>query len=70
MDERTGKAGTCNGATMDGYSQEILAVVAGRETCLMVKPDTDYRDNFRAFDTDLMEWIYVDIGKGFTKTPA
>lgn len=64
------KIETCNGAEMAGYTEERIAVVAGRETHLMVRPNTDYRDHFRAFDTDLMEMITVKPELGLTTMPV
>ena len=43
---------TDNIAVLDGFTQEIYAHNAEYELYLLVKPDTEYDDTFRAWCTD------------------
>lgn len=52
-----------NTAILDGYTREVEAHGRnGREGTLylLVKPDTDFTDNFRAWDMDQQEYITVE----------
>lgn len=49
-----------NGAVLDGYTEQVLAIGPDHELYLLVKPDTDFEDTFRAFDTDNQEWVRVN----------
>lgn len=51
---------TDNVATLKGYTQEVHASSGeGLELHLLVKPDTDFDDHFKAWDCDAQEWLMV-----------
>ena len=49
-----------NGATLAGYTKELIAVGGGYDLHLLVKPDADLDGTFRAFCTDEQEYIRVN----------
>lgn len=51
---------TDNVAVLDGYILEIHASSFKQDLFLLVKPDTDLNDTFKAWDMDNQEYIRVD----------
>lgn len=52
---------TDNVAVLDGYIQEVtLSNDQGLELFLLVKPDADLNDRFKAWDMDQQEFIMVN----------
>ena len=49
-----------NAAVMEGYTREIVLHCAEHSLYLLIKPDTDLDSRFRAYDTDMQEWIAVN----------
>ena len=49
-----------NTATFNGYTREVVASNAALDLFLLVQPDTDFDDTFRAWDTDAQEFIRVN----------
>ncbi len=58
-DERQGMPSD-NAAVMAGYTREVHITNGEYDLYLLVKPETDLDDRFRAWDTDAQEWILVD----------
>lgn len=46
-------------ATREGYTREITVAFGGQELFLLVKPETDLDDEFKAWDTEEQEYIRV-----------
>jgi hypothetical protein len=51
---------TDNVAVLAGYTREVIAMGGGLDLYLLVKPDTDFEDTFKAWDTDNQEFILVN----------
>lgn len=51
---------TDNVAVMEGYTKDVVLENYSAELYLLVKPDTDLGERFRAWDTDNQEWIIVN----------
>ena len=51
---------TDNVAVLDGFTREVIADSDRHTLYLLVKPDTDFDDRFRAWDTDEQEFIFVN----------
>jgi len=51
---------TDNIAVLEGFTVAVEAHNESYELFLLVKPDTDYDDTFRAWDTDAQEFIRVN----------
>lgn len=51
---------TDNIAVLEGFTQEVIAESDAVTLCLLVKPDTDFDDRFKAWDTDCQEWLWVN----------
>lgn len=51
---------TDNVATLQGYTKHVLAFSDQFDLDLLVKPDTDFDDAFKAWDTDAQEFIRVN----------
>lgn len=49
-----------NVAVLDGYTREVHLISDACELYLLVKPDVDLDDTFRAWDMDNQEWIRVN----------
>ncbi len=49
-----------NTAILEGYTREVVAIGGGTDLYLLVKPDTDFGDTFKAWDTDSQEFIRVN----------
>jgi len=49
-----------NHATLKGYTKEILASNGDLDLYLLVQPDADLDDTFKAWDTDAQEWVKVN----------
>jgi len=49
-----------NAAREQGYTRGIVATATDHEMYLLVKPDTDLDDTFRAWDVDAQEYIRVN----------
>lgn len=49
-----------NGAVLAGYTQEISATSGHVDLCLLIKPDTDLDDTFKAWDMCEQEYIRVN----------
>ena len=49
-----------NIAVLDGYTQELLANRLGKETHILVKPDTNFRELFKAWNCDEQKYIYLE----------
>lgn len=49
-----------NGATLAGYTQEIMCYTPHEDLHLLIKPDADLDDRFRAFCTDLQEYVFIN----------
>lgn len=58
-DERQGMPSD-NAAVMAGYTKEIALTSDECDLYLLIKPDTDLDDRFRAWDTDNQEWLMVN----------
>lgn len=59
-----------NTAVLDGFTREVKAVgkqgssVVGKELYLLVRPDQDMRNYFKAWDMDQQGYIFI-IGPHF-----
>ena len=51
---------TDNVAVLEGYTEAITADCSQHKLFLLVKPDTDFDDAFRAWDCDAQEFIRVN----------
>lgn len=51
---------TDNVAVIQGYTKEIIAECGAATLYLLIKPDTDLDSRFRAWDTDMQEFIMVN----------
>ncbi len=51
---------TDNVATLEGFTKEVFASSDGCDLYLLVKPDTDFDDRFKAWDSDNQEWLMVN----------
>ncbi len=51
---------TDNVAIQEGYTQEIIAMGGRFDLSLLIKPETDLEDSFRAWDMDEQEFIRVN----------
>jgi hypothetical protein len=49
-----------NAAVLQGFTREVVASNAAMDLFLLVKPDTDFDDTFRAWDTDGQEFVNVN----------
>lgn len=49
-----------NAAIMAGYTQEVYIDTPHGSFMALVKPDTDLTDRFKAWCTDVQEWVYVN----------
>jgi hypothetical protein len=49
-----------NIAVLEGYTQEIIAESDAVTLYLLIRPDTDLDDTFKAWDTDEQEFIRVN----------
>lgn len=49
-----------NHAILSGYTAEVVATCSEHELYLLVKPDTNFEDTFKAWDTDNQEFIRVN----------
>ncbi len=49
-----------NVAVLDGFTREVVAESDTMTLCLLVKPDTDFDDAFKAWDMDEQEFIRVN----------
>lgn len=47
-------------ATRDGYTKEVMLTSDEYDLFLLIKPDTDLDDRFKAWDTDEQEFIMVN----------
>jgi hypothetical protein len=50
---------TDNIATLAGYTKPIIAIYPAGELHLLIRPDADLDDCFKAWDTDQQEFIRV-----------
>jgi hypothetical protein len=51
---------TDNIAVLDGYTEEVYVEHAGTILHLLVVPDTDLADRFKAWDMDYQEYVHVN----------
>lgn len=51
---------TDNVAVLEGFTREIIAESSAVTLYLLIKPDTDLDDRFKAWDTDGQEFIRVN----------
>lgn len=51
---------TDNVAVLDGFTREVMAVSDGCDLHLLVKPETDFSDCFKAWDCDEQAFIRVN----------
>lgn len=51
---------TDNVAVLDGYTRELRVTTGDTERFLLVKPDVNTSERFRAWDTDAQEFIMLD----------
>lgn len=51
---------TDNIAVLDGYTEQVYAEYQGVILNLLVKPDTDLSDRFKAWDMDYQEWLHIN----------
>lgn len=49
-----------NGAVLAGYTRQVLATSERYDLHLLIKPDTDLDDTFKAFCTDDQEMISIN----------
>lgn len=49
-----------NVAILDGFTREVVASNGEMDLYLLVKPDADLGDTFKAWDTDNQEFIRVN----------
>lgn len=54
------QAGTDNEAVMAGYTQQMIASSIQGEFACLVKPDADFDDVVKVFDTDNQEWLRLN----------
>lgn len=51
---------TDNVAVLDGFTEEYFAYAGDIELYLLVKPETDFDSAFKAWDSDMQEYIRVN----------
>jgi hypothetical protein len=51
---------TDNVAVLDGFTKEVVAENEHHSLFLLVRPDADLDDRFKAWDTDEQEFIFVN----------
>ena len=51
---------TNNVAVLKGYTEEVIAYGDGINLSLLIKPDTDIDDVFKAWDSDEQEFVNVN----------
>lgn len=51
---------TDNVAILEGYTKGVRGMFRADELYLLVKPDTDLGERFKAWDTDCQEFITVN----------
>lgn len=45
---------------MAGYSRAVMVSNGMTDLYLLVEPDVDFDDRFKAWDTDNQEWLFVN----------
>jgi hypothetical protein len=51
---------TDNTAILDGFTREVIASNEQMDLYLLVKPETDFDDCFKAWDMDEQEYVRVN----------
>lgn len=51
---------TDNVAVLEGYTREIMGEYKGMSLFLLVKPDTQLDQRFKAWNMDMQEFIHVN----------
>lgn len=49
-----------NIATLEGYTRDLFAYSGSFDLHILVRPDTDLDDRFKAWDCDLQEWVRLN----------
>lgn len=49
-----------NGAVLAGFTKGFIAEAGDINMYILVKPDTDLDDRFKAWDTDSQEFIHIN----------
>jgi len=49
-----------NGAVLDGYTREVIAVSDTQDLHLLIQPGTDLDSRFKAWCTDEQEYVWVN----------
>jgi len=47
-------------AVMQGFTKQVIGSASDYELYLLIQPDTDLDDTFKAWDTDEQVWIFVN----------
>lgn len=49
-----------NVATLEGFTRAVVADSDAYTLFLLVRPDTDFGERFKAWDTDEQQWLFVN----------